>query len=132
MKTCKIESTVKAISDLTFHQMVSHRPLLVSKAFHVAGITLMLGKKGTIYMSSLRSGDYWLRDSSWIGIKLRALEKMGVLKREDVDRHLADLEKSKQRRGRRTTAQTMICLADKMKIKLTAAQMKKVDRFIRS
>jgi len=125
-------SPVQKIDALFLEPIPTNRAITVVKATRDGRITLLLAGDGKIYSSMSAKVSYMLGSSDIQTSTMRALHRLGVITKAQMDEHLAAGEKHSEQRRRKWAADSIVGDAKVLGIKLTKAQQAKVDAAKRS
>lgn len=122
-------SPVEDIDYLTIEIVPTDRPINVVKAIRSGNVTLLLTKEGKVYGSNAKRVSYLPGVSSVQTSSMRALHRLGVITKAQMERHLDACAELSEAREKRRAAERVQEYADRLGIKLTKAQLAKVERY---
>jgi len=117
-----VMSKVRAIQELYFHQLPTGRPVNVSRAVRVNGLTVFVGANGRLYCDRLGNYAYLPGTWPWNNNLMRALVKLGVITAEQMQEHLQHIEAKYRAQERARDAKELEEIAKRWGLRLTKAQ----------
>ncbi len=117
-----IISSVKEIDDLHIDQLPAGKPLNVAKAVRIDRLTLFVTEDGRLYSDQLGKYAYCPGEWPWMNSLMRALHKMKVITKAQMDQHLALCECRSRARSKKHAAEYMQKLADEHGFELSDEQ----------
>lgn len=106
------------------------RPIKVARVVRTDNVTVFLDDKGRIYSTGIRNGFAYTPgwgDSSNHVATFQCLVKLGVISKADADEHERIAKEISDRRFRKYAAEALVKNAKEVGLKLTAAQIKKIE-----
>lgn len=121
-----IISHVKAINNLFIRPLPAGKPVRVEKAVRVSGITVFVGSKGTLYCDAIKSYAYTPSIYPWTDAMMRALEKLGVITRDQRMEHVRRCKEIDAVRDKKWRWKHLLECSEKYGFKVTAEQRSKL------
>jgi len=125
-------SPVEKIDTLFLEPIPTNRTINVVKAARDGRVTLLLANDGTVYSSMSAKVCYTLGTSAVQTSTMRALRRLGVITKEQMEQHLEAGALRSLRREMKFAADSIAAHTKTLGIKLTKAQQAKVDTAKRS
>lgn len=119
----RISSKVDAVEQLSFSELPSRKKVAITAAVRVNKATIFLGANGDVYSTQVKQRCFYTL-SSGLDDTLAGCELLGLLSKEAVEKHKADVSGAEMKRCRRYAAESLIDSVETLGIKLTAAQEK--------
>lgn len=124
-----LSSPVKAISELRIHRLPAGQKVAATAAIRYDNNTFIVGLDGTIYSNRVHDRSFYpLSAYGWAVNMVRALARLGVLKRKDAEAHIAAAKAVDKAESNRSAAASFEHDARLLGIKLTAAQKRAIKK----
>lgn len=120
-------SPVEKIDHLVLKKIPTDRTINVVKATRDGRVTLLLASDGKVYSSAADNFSYSLGRHINQTSTMRALRRLGVITKAQMEQHLAACEQRSLRRNMRHAADSITTDAKLLGIQLTKAQQAKID-----
>ena len=120
-----IQSKVAEISRLTFYPLPG-KPVKVAQAMKSGGALVVVGVNGRIYTSQANSRTYW-STLNRMSDTVEALVKFGMLSPQAIEQHKAAAKAESDAREMRYASSAILDNTDAAGIKLTKAQLAKLQ-----
>lgn len=120
-------STVPEIDNLYFKEMPSSRPVNVVKAVRVGRIYIFKDSNGNLYSNKIGRFAYMPGDWPWVDDTMKALLKLKVITKEQMDAHLEHCKMNSERREKEYALQNITEIGKKYGFKLTKRQISKLS-----
>lgn len=122
-------SCVEKVDAVYFDKIPTGKIIKVKNAFKVDGMLVVQCENGrflTDHRGLTGSNAYLPWGQGWEPALLKCLVKLGVISKQDMDRHLHVYTERRKEQERKDAMKSFILKADKLGIKLTEAQKKKL------
>ncbi len=120
-------SPVEKIDHLVLEKIPTNRTINVVKATRDGRVSLLLASDGKVYSSAADSFSYTLGKHDRQTSTMRALQRLGVITKAQMEQHLAACERRTVQREKMHAADAISSYAETLGIKLTKAQQARVD-----
>lgn len=120
-------SPVEKIDNLVIQQLPSNRPINVTKAVRVNRITVLIAENGYLYSDQLQKFCYTPGNWPWQDSLMKALKRLGVINKEQMDEHILYGKQAEQSRTKASDKDYLELLAKRYSFSLTQEQHEKLS-----
>ena len=122
-----IWSNVDKIDNLWLEALPRSRVIKIEKAIAVERIVLFVTAEGRLYHNGLENYSYMPGIRVWTKALMRALLKLKIITKQQMDDHLSLCNKVDAKRIKKNDLDHIQNIAKRNKIKLTKAQLKRLS-----